>query len=131
MRLGEFLVSRGAVRSGDIVAALELQQHEQQPLGRLALRHGLLTINDIFNILRIQADRITARDRDNVEYLFGDIAVELGFLTTEDVLNLLKIQMETRPPLGDLLVSMGVLTAEDLSRELEAYRAAVLTSSSS
>ncbi len=121
MRIGEFLVSRGVVTKGDIVAALEDQRNNQQPLGRIALRHEILNINEIFNILRLQADRIQAGSREQPDLLFGDLAIELGFMEVDDLVKLLKIQLETRPPLGETLLKLNCITAEQLESELQAF----------
>ncbi len=122
MKFGEFLVQRHTVATTHLVAALERQRQAQQPLGRIALRHELLSINEVFNILKLQADRIDAQTNDQDDYLFGDLAIELGFLNEEELFKILRIQLETRPALGDTLVEMGVLTTDQLREEITAFR---------
>lgn len=115
MRIVEFLLSRNVVSKYDIASALQRQRSEQQPLGRVAIRHNYLSINQVFELLRVQADNQEARD------LFGGLAIEFGFLDEEQLEEILKLQADTRPDILDVLVKANVLTVKQLHDEKAAF----------
>ena len=114
MRIGEYLVSKGMVTKFEIVTALEQQRSMQQPIGRVAIRHGFLTINQVFDLLRLQTDRLDSQlPEDECHHLFGNLAVEFGYIDEDQRLEILRLQATTCPELIDVLVEMKVLTEEE------------------
>lgn len=104
MKMGEFLVSKGVVTKYDIVAALKQQRLMQQPIGRVAIRHGCLTINQVFDLLRLQTDR------ENSHFLFGNLAVELGYMDETQYHEIRQLQTSTSPDLIDVLLQLNMLS---------------------
>lgn len=124
MRMGEFLVSKGMVTKFDIVIALEKQRSKQQPLGRVAIRHGYLTINQVFDLLRLQTDRLNYQLPDSeCHFLFGNLAVEFGYIDDDQRIEILRLQALTRPDLMDVLVNMEVLTEEESCEVVQEFAA--------
>jgi hypothetical protein len=110
---GDYLVKKGAISDGQLVAALDAQAGQQEHFGHIAVRHGMLTPNQLLAVLNAQ---LVNRAR------FGEVAVELGYLTREQVDEVLAIQRRGRPPLGEVLVSMGVMAQREVDRHLPAYQ---------
>lgn len=77
---------------------------EANLLGEIAVRQGLLTLKQVFEILGEQAE---SGDR------FGEIAVRRGALTRVQLERLLERQARTTVSLADILIRMGVLGASD------------------
>jgi len=111
-KFGMFLVARGLARPEDIVNALSRQSELELPIGKLALEHDMLTMNQTFEILNHQAD--THLD-------FGEVAIRLGCLNAQQVSKLLVLQRQSRPMIGEILVGMGVLSAEAMQQALKDF----------
>src|SRR5512133_2110359 len=101
----EYLATR------DLVTEVEVRQLEgtirlaREPIGMIAVSHGLLSASQIDKILDKQRH---SKDR------FGEIAVELGFLTPEQVQTLVKIQeLRTACAITEALALGGMLRYED------------------
>ena len=110
---GQFLVNEHAVNESDVVEALNIQKERTTPIGQLALKNNMLTMQKIFAILNAQV---------NSSKRFGEVAVELGYLSKESVDVLLNIQKEGRPPIGEILVEINKLDRNTLENLLEKYR---------
>ena len=75
-RFADYLIASGRIARRRLheIAPREWVDHE--PIGRLALIHGLLTAEDIEEILR---------EQEADDCLFGEIAVRKGLLTPEQL----------------------------------------------
>ncbi|MEM8865059.1 MAG: hypothetical protein AAGF31_05880 [Planctomycetota bacterium] len=114
MQFGLYLIDRGLVTAEQFVAALREQQTAMPPLGQLAIERGLLSVRDVFRVLRVQSDFTHER--------FGETAVDLGLLSKEQVVALLELQSGRRPSVGEMLVRQGAINQETYERELATFR---------
>ncbi len=82
-------------------------RHRQRPrLGKLAMKHGKLTMSQVFAILGEQA---------GTSKLFGETAVVMGFLDKGQLYELLLMQADLTPTLAEALVTLGMITPEQAS----------------
>ncbi|MGD8393945.1 MAG: hypothetical protein PVF43_00555 [Candidatus Eiseniibacteriota bacterium] len=115
MRLGEFLLMRGRISKSDIEAATELQKVNNHLIGVLALDRGMITRDELEEILETQAQ--------SQPYMrFGEVAVALGHLTRAQIQRLLDIQDDNRLRIGEILVLQSKITEHELIEELAVYR---------
>jgi hypothetical protein len=109
----EFLIDRDLVSSGIAKQLTEGKRFVCEPIGMIAVSHGLLHPNQVDVVLDRQRG---CKDR------FGDIAVEMGFLTREQVERLVRIQeLRAAAEIGEALALAGVLSCEDMARHLGAF----------
>lgn len=110
----EFLVSRDLIPDRVARQLQDKANYVREPIGMIAVGHGLLTATQIDTILDVQR---TNRDRR-----FGEIAVELGFLTEEQVETLVKIQQfRTSSDIAEVLALGAVLSTDDAARYLGTF----------
>ena len=89
--------------------------HVGNTTGALALRLGLLDVEQIDQILEIQ-------ENDGHAKLFGEIAVELGFAEQAQIERLLDIQqLNRRLELGEQLVLSGRTDLDTLLADLQRF----------
>jgi hypothetical protein len=89
----------------------------REPIGMIAVSHGLLQAREI--------DLILDRQRECKEQRFGEIAVSMGFLSSAQVETLIKIQeFRVAGAVVEALALAGVLSYEDAVRYVGAYFAA-------
>lgn len=74
--LTDFLVSTGRIQREQLQLISREDWLSREPIGRLALLHGLLSAADIDEILNRQLTD---------HRLFGEIAIQLGMLTSEQL----------------------------------------------
>lgn len=109
----EFLINRHLVPASVARQLTENKRYVREPIGMIAVSHGLLKPNQI--------DDILDRQRGS-KARFGDIAVELGFLTREQVETLVKIQeFRTTADIAEALALAGVTSCEDVTQYLGAF----------
>lgn len=101
-----YLVTREVVSETMAVQALDLQKEKTPQIGRLALDSGLMSMKQIFHVLREQAGK---------EIRFGQQAISLGYITGDDLKNLLQSQANARPGIGSILVEVGALDDDSLN----------------
>ncbi|MBI5178776.1 MAG: response regulator [Nitrospinae bacterium] len=114
MLFGEYLVSRGKLKSKDVEGILHIQKKSAVPIGKLAAEKKFLTLADVFTI---RAHQKTTGNR------FGEVAVNLDLLKPRQVDTLLDLQNVLRPFFGELLVQNNMITQEEFLEELRAFRA--------
>ncbi|MEM9185152.1 MAG: hypothetical protein AAGB00_01495 [Planctomycetota bacterium] len=114
MQFGIYLLKRGLLTTDQLVEALDTQQTAQPQLGQLAIEAGLMSVRDVFRVLRVQSDFSAER--------FGETAVDMDMLKRRDVAELLLLQSDRRQKLCDIFVELGFLDREACDRELEAFR---------
>jgi len=110
---GQYLLEKGRITSQQLVDALEYQKSVSQPIGALALDHGLLSVDQVKLILGRQLKN---------EKRFGDLAVSLGLLTQAQIDELLQAQSSHKLLLGEALIIKGYIAVETLERELKEYK---------
>lgn len=110
----EFLVERDLIPPNVARQLAEHKRFVREPIGMIAVSHGLLRTDQI--------DIILDRQREEPDRRFGEIAVELKCLTEQQVSALVKIQ-EFRVPadITEALALGGVLSVEDATRYLGTY----------
>jgi hypothetical protein len=106
----KYLSDRDLIPPG---ASRHLARTPCEPIGMIAVNHGLLQVPQI--------DRILDAQRGSQER-FGEIAVRMGFLTAKQVDLLVKIQeFRAAVAITEALALAGVLKYEDAVRYLGTY----------
>lgn len=96
----QYLVDNNVIAAEDALQALDEQRRRTPPIGRLALKKGLLNMKQVFAILAEQPE---------TGLRFGEQAIFMGYLERPDMEALLEEQRRTRPGLGEILSEMGVV----------------------
>ncbi len=109
---GSFLIQTHNIDTAIILEALEIQQKQTIPIGRLAMDLRYMSVRQVMDTLFAQGD---SKKR------FGQLAIELGFITEDNLLALLKSQKNERPELGDILVDMKVIKRAQCDEFLEEF----------
>jgi hypothetical protein len=99
------LVRREWVSEEKADEALDRQRKSRATIGQIALRLKLLTVKQLFEVMRVQLE---SRQQ------FGAIAVSLGYMSNDDVNDVLSTQQAETTSIGTILVQMGALTVEQL-----------------
>lgn len=110
---GNYLLSRNAITTDQLVDAINAQRLAHMKLGTLALHAGYMTASEVDQIIIQQ----THEDK-----LFGEIAIEDGYLSEAQVASLLQMQTPDFLLLGQILVEKGVLTNVDLENLMVDYK---------
>ena len=109
----EFLIERDLVPAAVGQQLGEKCRLVREPIGMIAVAHGLIQASEIDVIL----DRQRA-----CKQRFGEIAVQLGILTRQQVEALVKIQeFRTSAGIAEALALAGVLACEDAVQYLGAF----------
>lgn len=114
MRFGLYLLSQGLLTSDELVEGLKKQEESLPPLGQLAIEEGMLSVRDVFRVLRVQADFAVEQ--------FGQTAIDLNLLSRRQVAELLLLQSDRRTPLAEVLVEAGIIDQETINQQLATYR---------
>ncbi|TWT36286.1 hypothetical protein KOR34_11900 [Posidoniimonas corsicana] len=114
MRFGIYLYHQGVITAEQLISAVEEQQRHTPPVGQLAIEAGLVSVHDLFDIVKAQSG--LKRDR------FGDIAIEMGLISRSELAEVLMTQSDLRPPLREVFVELGVLTAEAAELYFERFQ---------
>jgi hypothetical protein len=96
----QYLVDNNVIAAEDALQALDEQRRRTPPIGRLALKKGLLSMKQVFAILAEQPE---------TGLRFGEQAIFMGYLERPDMEALLEEQRRVRPGLGEILGEMGVV----------------------
>ena len=113
-----FLVRRGYVTAEQAIEVFEQQVRRREPIGRLALKGGVITVRQVVKILESQA---LAHPRQR----FGDTGVALGFMTDDQVQELLRKQYQLIPQVEELLVDQGTLSYDEVEQAREQFQARI------
>ena len=92
------LVRDGKVSAEAFAEAAWLHYLSRLPLGELALRQGVLNMNQVFDIL----GESEMRNKP-----FGETAIDLGYMDEDQLSRLLMTQQKIATPVEDILVQMG------------------------
>ena len=110
---GQFLLERGAITREQLLAATELQQQRNRPLGAVAVDKGYLT--------PAQAQQINT-EQQSTDRRFGELALSLGFMTDAQVSEVLTLQAGSRIRIGEAMVAVGCFNEEELARQLSDFQ---------
>ncbi len=109
----QYLIDRDYVPGPVARKLAENKRYIREPIGMIAVAHGLLHPNQIDAILDDQRDS---------KRLFGEIAVERGYLGQQEVDALVKIQeFRVASDIAEALALAGVVSCEDAVQYLGAY----------
>lgn len=110
---GNYLLSKHAVSTDQLIAAIENEHARHIKLGTLAMHAGLMDAKQVDDIIIQQ----THEDKK-----FGDLAVEKGYLSREEVNSLLEVQTPDYLLIGQYFVDNGILSNEQLSDLIHSYQ---------
>lgn len=110
---GNYLLSKHAVSTEQLIRAIEEQHTKHIKIGTLAVYAGLMDTSQIDKILIRQT-------HENKR--FGELAIEEGFLTQEQVDELLAQQVPIYLLIGQCLVENGALTDAELDDLIASYQ---------
>ena len=113
MNFGLHIVRKGLITAEQYIATVEKQLSLRPMVGTVAIEIGKLSMKEVFQILRDQADSPTK--------MFGEIALELGLLTEEDLAVILFHQSTGVPPFSEILVELGIMTHYEVEEHLRAF----------
>jgi hypothetical protein len=109
----QYLIDRDYVPGRIARKLAEKKRYIREPVGMIAVAHGLLHPNQIDEVLD---------DQRESKRLFGEIAVDRGFLTQQEVDTLIKIQeFRVAADIAESLALAGVMTCEDAVQYLGSY----------
>ncbi len=108
----QFLVDTYVVAAEDALAALDEQRRRTPPIGRLALKKGLLSMKQVFAVLAEQPE---------TGLRFGEQAIFMGYLEREAMEKLLEEQRRLRPGVCEILSEMGVAKKSVLQKSRREY----------
>jgi len=100
-----FLVRIGHITPEQAIEVLGRHVASRPSLGKLALDKRTMSVGQVFDVLKVQA---------NDHRLFGEVASALGFLDDESVHELLCEQLERTRTVDDVLVGDGYLSDEQV-----------------
>ncbi len=112
LTLGQFLYRENLVTYVDILKAKILQRKSSQRLGDIAVKLGLLTTEQVENILHQQ---------NECGITFGQIAIRERYLDDKQVELLLSHQSNNAMDFYDALVAVGALKPEVHAANLQKY----------
>lgn len=113
--LTEFLMEQGSVSRGDGERVAEWARQSNDLLGSIAMDHGLLSCDQIREVLRQQ--------RQQGE-LFGDACVKLGYLGERELAVLLRAQEMRRNRCEmERLMLLGAIEVEQSDQLLSGFHA--------
>ena len=104
LMFGRFLLARGHITLQQLIDAVRWQRAQRPPVGRIAMSWGILSANQVYEILSHK----TPEDR------FCDIAVRRGYMTGFQRLAVLGRQREMQKPIGSYFVEHGILSRDEV-----------------
>ena len=96
----QYLVDSKVLDETMALSILDQVRANTPAIGRLALKTGVLNMNQVFRILGDQAE---SGER------FGEIAIKLGFLNEKQLKTLLELQMQKRPSINEFIIEMQIV----------------------
>lgn len=116
---GQFLIDLEIVDEAAVYEALNIQKSQIIPIGKIAIRDRMLTVNQVFEILNVQAE---TEIHAHLQKPFGKIAIERGYLDEPQVKGLLAIQKKIVQPIGEILVKMKKIDRDVLEKTLKEFK---------
>ena len=108
MSLGEILVLEQILVQEELEELLEIQKHENQPLGQLSVALGFLSQHGLKLILKKYHRRMR----------LGEVLLTMGLVRNEQLEEALRMKEESKKRLGECLVEMDVLSEEEITAAL-------------
>jgi hypothetical protein len=106
------LILSGYVSAELVEEARSIKMQQCPKIGQLAMQMNLLSIRQVFDILRQQV---------NSNQRFGELAIRMGFIDDDQLTELLEIQKQATPALSDVLVAIGAMSFEDMNDKLQQF----------
>lgn len=110
---GNFLLNKGVVSPTQLLEAMNEKSSARIKIGTLAMHAGLMTANEVDNIVIMQ----THQDKR-----FGELAVSEGYLSKEQLDSLLNEQIPEYLLLGQILIEKGYLSNTDFENLIIDYQ---------
>ena len=110
--IGQFLFYSGCISWNTFINAITWQKRQRPAIGRIALDWGMLSTNDIQDILegRIYKEK------------FGETAIRRGYLNTFKLMALLGKQRRLQRPIGEYFIQTGDFTLQEMEEMVERQR---------
>lgn len=109
MELTVHLFRQGILDAETAMQVLSARIERRVPLGRVAVKLGLLSVKEVIRTLEFQADQPRP-------IRFGESAVRLGLLTAEDLDHILREQVRAQPSEDELLTSIAGLPSTEIAQ---------------
>lgn len=109
--IGQFLYYSGLISWNALIESLMRQKKQRPLIGQIAQKWGLLTPEDIRQILR----------KRHYQERFGDCALRIGYITSFNLISLVGKQRRLQRPLGEYLTQYG-LTRKTMDEMVEKQR---------
>lgn len=116
LQIGQFLYYSGAVSWRQLIDALVWQRRQRPLIGQLALAWGMLTREQIAEVLQRR------RDRGDFNTPFAEFAMQCGFLTATQHRALCGRAQLLQQRLGRYFTEQGILSEAQLNEHLRAMR---------
>jgi len=113
MKFGLYLVEHGVITTDQFVEALKIQLASRPLIGALAIETGILSVKQVFSILRTQADM--------PHEMFGKLAIQAGFMTKDELMGLLFQQSVQEKPMPQVLTELKLVEAGDIEEQLAEF----------
>ncbi|MHC4182494.1 MAG: J domain-containing protein [Planctomycetota bacterium] len=110
--IGQYLYYSGTISWRTLFQAIVWQRKQRPLIGQIALDWGILSANDIKEILT---------GRSHKEY-FGEYARRKGYITPFEFLALIGKQHKLQLPIGEYFIKQGILSAKGMDRMIERLR---------
>ena len=110
--LGRHLHRKGLISLRQLIAAVAWQRSQRPAVGQIAKVWGILTDDQVFEILR---------EKDQGE-LFCDSAVRRGLMTPFQRLAVVGRQRVMQKPIGQYFIEHGILTEQQVEVEVEVLK---------
>ncbi len=114
MHFGLYLKNKELISAEQLVAAAAIQLSTLTRIGQLALEEGIVSAQDVFDVLRAQREAPNQR--------FGELAIEMGLMTHDELRRLLMLQADRKRAIAEILIAQGVLSEQQVAREMIEYR---------
>jgi len=110
--IGQFLYYSGLVSWNVLINAIVWQRRQRLRIGQIALDWGMLSKDEIHEILMKQK----FRER------FGECAIREGFLTPFNLMALLGKQRRFQNPIGKYFIERGIIHSRDMEEMVKQQR---------
>lgn len=109
---GQYLAGKRLIKQDHVIQARALQLRHNQKIGVLAKSKGMLTDEQIQQILIVQEETFKK---------FGELAISLGYLRESQVKELIVEQEDNYLFFGEALVQLGVMSESEMFEQLKAF----------
>ncbi|MDH5720003.1 MAG: hypothetical protein OEZ13_05195 [Spirochaetia bacterium] len=118
MKLGEILIKEKKISKDDLNAALELQKHNKDKLGKILIDMGLIDYMDLVKCLSL----------NSIKPALGELLIAIGLINDNQLKQALGIQ-EKKPQkkIGNILVELEYLNKNILAQFLSVQTSAFLS----